>query len=202
MWMEHTASTFRFLWNVDNNTGDYMLSLHTTPQPKFSRARRSQNHSLNWIQSLVPVIIYSINNNDVHQCVCAYICMNRHSSSSAMTRKPCGSVTLVYYHHHHHFSGARLSPLGTAATTDLLYQPQMINVDDCGAIGGMKTGKYLEKACPSATLSTTNPTRPNPGRRSGKPATSRLSYGTAWHSYNCDRNKLQRTSTNWIISKI
>jgi hypothetical protein len=32
-------------------------------------------------------------------------------------------------------------------------------------------------------LSTTNPTRPylgsNPGRRGGKPATNRLSYGTA-----------------------
>jgi hypothetical protein len=44
--------------------------------------------------------------------------------------------------------------------------------------------KYSEKTCPSATLSTTNPTWPdlrsNPGRRSGKPATNRLSYGTAF----------------------
>jgi hypothetical protein len=43
--------------------------------------------------------------------------------------------------------------------------------------------KYSEKAYPSATLSTTNPTWPdlgsNPGRRGGKPATNRLSYGTA-----------------------
>jgi hypothetical protein len=43
--------------------------------------------------------------------------------------------------------------------------------------------KYSEKTCPTATLSTTNPTRPdlgsNPGRRGGKPATNRLSYGTA-----------------------
>jgi hypothetical protein len=43
--------------------------------------------------------------------------------------------------------------------------------------------KYLEKTCPSATLSTTNPTWPdlgsNPGRRGGKPASNRLSYGTA-----------------------
>jgi hypothetical protein len=40
--------------------------------------------------------------------------------------------------------------------------------------------KYSEKTCPSATLSTTNPTwlDPvlNPGRRGGKPATNRLSY--------------------------
>jgi hypothetical protein len=33
-------------------------------------------------------------------------------------------------------SGFRLSPRGTAATTGLLYQPQMIDVD-CGAVGGM-----------------------------------------------------------------
>jgi hypothetical protein len=43
--------------------------------------------------------------------------------------------------------------------------------------------KYWEKTCPSATLSTTNPTWPdlgsNPGRRGGKPATNRLSYDTA-----------------------
>jgi hypothetical protein len=44
--------------------------------------------------------------------------------------------------------------------------------------------KYSEKTCPSATLSTTNPTwlDPilNPGRRDGKPATNRLSYGAAF----------------------
>jgi hypothetical protein len=38
-------------------------------------------------------------------------------------------------------SGVRLSPLGTAATTGLLYQPQMIDDGDCGTIGGMKIGK-------------------------------------------------------------
>jgi hypothetical protein len=49
-------------------------------------------------------------------------------------------------------SGVGLSPLGTAATFGLLYKPQMIDEGDCGAIGGMKI------ACPSTTLSTTNPT--------------------------------------------
>jgi hypothetical protein len=43
--------------------------------------------------------------------------------------------------------------------------------------------KYSEKTCPSATLSTKNPTRLdpgfNPGRSGGKPATNRLSYGAA-----------------------
>jgi hypothetical protein len=59
--------------------------------------------------------------------------------------------------------------------------------DECGAVGGMRIGmgkpKYSEKTCPNATLSTTNSTLPylgsNPGRRGGKPATNRLSYGRA-----------------------
>jgi hypothetical protein len=39
------------------------------------------------------------------------------------------------------FNGVRLSPLGTAATTGLLYQTQMIDDGDCGATGGMKIGR-------------------------------------------------------------
>jgi hypothetical protein len=44
--------------------------------------------------------------------------------------------------------------------------------------------KYLGgKTCPSATLSTTNPTRTDsgskPGLQGGRPATNRLSHGTA-----------------------
>jgi hypothetical protein len=59
---------------------------------------------------------------------------------------------------------------------------------DCedGEFGGMNwqgNPKYSEKTCPVANLSTTNPTWPdpgsNPGRRGGKPATNRLSYGAA-----------------------
>jgi hypothetical protein len=34
-----------------------------------------------------------------------------------------------------------MSPLGTAATTGLLYQPQMIGDGDCGVIGGMNIGR-------------------------------------------------------------
>jgi hypothetical protein len=37
--------------------------------------------------------------------------------------------------------GVRLSPLGTAATTGLFYQPQMIDYGDCGEIRGMKIGR-------------------------------------------------------------
>jgi hypothetical protein len=46
--------------------------------------------------------------------------------------------------------------------------------------------KYSEKICPDATLSTTNSTWSgpglNPGRRGGKPATNRFSYGAAMNS--------------------
>jgi hypothetical protein len=38
-------------------------------------------------------------------------------------------------------SGVRLSPLGPITTTGLLYQPQMIDDGECGAIGGMEIGK-------------------------------------------------------------
>jgi hypothetical protein len=58
--------------------------------------------------------------------------------------------------------GGRLSPLGSAATMGLLYQSQMTDDGECGAIGGQKIGrgklKYSEKTCPTTTLSTTNPT--------------------------------------------
>jgi hypothetical protein len=38
-------------------------------------------------------------------------------------------------------SGVGLSPLGTAATSGLLYKPQMIDEGDCEAIGGMRIGR-------------------------------------------------------------
>jgi hypothetical protein len=80
---------------------------------------------------------------------------------------------------------SKLGPLGTSAT-EWPIVPAPGDYDD-GEFGGMKTvqgkPKYSEKTCPSATLSTTNPTWSdpglNPGRRGGKPATNRLSYGAA-----------------------
>jgi hypothetical protein len=38
-------------------------------------------------------------------------------------------------------SELRPSPLGTSPLTGLLYQPRMIDDGDCGATGGMKTGR-------------------------------------------------------------
>jgi hypothetical protein len=63
----------------------------------------------------------------------------------------------------------------------------MICNDGCGEISGMgecqRKAKYSEKTWPNAALSTTDPTRldrrSSTGPRCGKPATNRLSYGTA-----------------------
>jgi hypothetical protein len=56
--------------------------------------------------------------------------------------------------------GVQLGPLGTAVTNRPIV-PAPGGYDD-GKIGGMMTGrrkpKYSEKTCPSAALSTTNPT--------------------------------------------
>jgi hypothetical protein len=83
--------------------------------------------------------------------------------------------------------GVRLSLLGTAATN----WPIVPAPDDrlwtwSSRWNGNWQGKpkYSEKTCPSATLTTTNPTWPdlgsNPSRRGGKPATNHLSSGTAY----------------------
>jgi hypothetical protein len=79
---------------------------------------------------------------------------------------------------------SKLGPLGTSATN----WPIVPAPGECedGEFGGIKIGRETEvlgETCPSATLCNTNPTWPdpgsNPGRRGGKPATNRLSYGSA-----------------------
>jgi hypothetical protein len=77
--------------------------------------------------------------------------------------------------------------LGTAATSSLLYKPQMIDEGDCGAIGGMKIGRgnrsTRRKPAPAPPCTPQIPhdqTRARTSdRRGGKPATNRLSYGAA-----------------------
>jgi hypothetical protein len=49
-------------------------------------------------------------------------------------------VPTTWSYYIHFFSGVGLRPLGTAATSGLLYKPQMIDEGDCGAIGGMNIG--------------------------------------------------------------
>jgi hypothetical protein len=48
---------------------------------------------------------------------------------------PVTGIALPY------LSEVRLSPVGTAAATGLLYDPQMTDDGDCEAIGGMKIGR-------------------------------------------------------------
>jgi hypothetical protein len=98
--------------------------------------------------------------------------------------------------------------LGTAATSVLVYKTQMIDEDDCGAIGGMKIGRGNRSTrgkpapapfCPPQIPHDQTRAR-TPGRRGGKPVTNRLSYGAALVSF-CDEeagtellNTLQRIS--------
>jgi hypothetical protein len=74
---------------------------------------------------------------------------------------------------------------GTAATSGLLYKPQMIDEDDGGAIGGMKIGRgnrstrrkpVLAPLCPPQIPYEQTRAR-TPDSHGGKPMTNRLSYG-------------------------
>jgi hypothetical protein len=75
----------------------------------------------------------------------------------------------------------------TVATSGLLYKPQMIDEDDCGAIGGMNIGRgnrsTRRKPAPAPLCPPQIPHDQawarTPGRRGGKPATNRLRYGAA-----------------------
>jgi hypothetical protein len=59
-------------------------------------------------------------------------------------------------------AGVESSPLLRQPIIDLLYQPWLMDSDDCGSISGMNEWqgklKYSKRACPSAALSTTDPT--------------------------------------------
>jgi hypothetical protein len=76
-----------------------------------------------------------------------------------------------------------LCPLGTAVTNrPIVPAPGDYGDGEIGGMIGWGKPKYSEKICPSAAFSTTNPTccpDANSGRRCGKPASNRLSYGTA-----------------------
>jgi hypothetical protein len=85
------------------------------------------------------------------------------------------------------WGGVRLSPLGTSATNWLLVPAPddrwWWTWNNQWNDNSQGKPKYSEKTCRSAPLSTTIATwsdmGSNPGRRGGKPANNRLSYGTA-----------------------
>jgi hypothetical protein len=90
----------------------------------------------------------------------------------------------VFEYYYYYLLGGTKS-LSTAATSGLLYKLQMINEDDCGAIGGMKIGRgnQITRRKPAAAplclpqIPHDQTRARTPGRRGGKPATNRLSYG-------------------------
>jgi hypothetical protein len=59
------------------------------------------------------------------------------SVKSTLSNRRFVQVTIIFII----VSGVRLSPHGTAATTGLLYQLQMIDDGNFGVIGGMKIGR-------------------------------------------------------------
>jgi hypothetical protein len=97
----------------------------------------------------------------------------------------CHGVFIIYF-----FiivSGVRLSPLGTAATTGLLYQPQTIDDGDCGEISGMKIDRGNRSTrrkpapaplCPPQIPHDQTRARTRPAAV-GSQRTNRLSYGAA-----------------------
>jgi hypothetical protein len=97
----------------------------------------------------------------------------------------------------------RLSPLGTSATVGLLYQPRMIEDDDYGAVGGIRIGRGNRSTrrkpapVPLCPPQVPHDLGSNPGRRSGKPATNRLSYGKANQWHNCRQCYCYCHVTEW-----
>jgi hypothetical protein len=73
-----------------------------------------------------------------------------------------------------------LGPLGTAATTGLLYPPRVIlrmeNFVEWELVGETEV---LRETLPRRHFAHHKSHLPDPGRRGGKPATNRLSYGAA-----------------------
>jgi hypothetical protein len=79
--------------------------------------------------------------------------------------------------------GVQLGPLGTAATNTPIVPAPGVWWWRNWWNNWQRKLKYSEKTCPSAALTTINPTccpDANPSRRGGKSATNRLSYGTAF----------------------
>jgi hypothetical protein len=78
------------------------------------------------------------------------------------------------------------SPAWLWSFIGLLYQPWMIDGDDCGAISSISEWqgkpKYSKKTCSIAALCATEPklldSGSKPDRGGGKPVTNHLSYGT------------------------
>jgi hypothetical protein len=75
-----------------------------------------------------------------------------------------------------------MSAFGTAATTGLLYQHQVIDGGDCGAIGGMKIGRRNGSTRRKPAPAPLCPLQiPHDQTRARTRATAVWSYGAALH---------------------
>jgi hypothetical protein len=74
-------------------------------------------------------------NPTVTRCGKHSLCVRKYIGVSGLSNYYCYFFIIL--------SGVRLrlSPLGTATTTELLYQPQMMDGGDCGTIIGMRIGR-------------------------------------------------------------
>jgi hypothetical protein len=125
---------------------------------------------------------FTFTTRKVHNPTGCHFCVSRFTH----LRLQC---TWCYFFIFYYWWGGTKS-LGTAATSGLAW-PQMIDEDDCGAIGGIKIGRgnrsTRRKSVPAPLCSPQIPhdqTRARtPGRRGGKPATNRLSYGVALYVF-------------------
>jgi hypothetical protein len=143
---------------------------------------------------------------NIHPCLKEYLntwsrvrAIRRHTQSARMA---CLSVSLY---------GVRLGPLGTSATVwPIVPAPNEGRWCAWSSRWNNSQGKpkYSEKTCPSATFNHKRDLGSNPGRRGGKPATNRLSYGTArdlkleWSD--AIRNQTERPlfSNRWTVSSL
>jgi hypothetical protein len=77
----------------------------------------------------------------VGRVVCCYLVFVACNVSILGCVYPCLCHSFAFFYFFFLIIGVGLCPLGSAATSGLLYQPQMIDEGDCGAIGGMKIGR-------------------------------------------------------------
>jgi hypothetical protein len=112
--------------------------------------------------------------------------------NASSRRAVCQSVGTLYFFIIIILSAERLSPLGTATATGLLYKPQMIDDGDCEAIGGMNIGRgnrsTRRKPAPAPLCPLQIPYEQtcarNPGRRGGKPALAAWAMAQPRHIVN------------------
>jgi hypothetical protein len=108
-------------------------------------------------------------------CNCGPVTNLTHSTTIFLNKGLNLNLLHIFFNLHSGGWSPNLVHSARRPLTGLLYLPRVI----------VRQGKpkYSEKTCPGATLSTTNPTwldpGLNPGRRGGKPATNRFSYGAA-----------------------